>query len=371
MEAPAQVALFRLFPELASRIGWVRLGDWPTPVEPLVGLPDVPVPVYVKREDQSNSLYGGNKVRTLEAIMGFAVERGAESIWVTGAYGSNHATATVLHAPKAGLRPGLALFSQPPGTHARANLSAMLSKRPAIQPVATPVHMPPTVMLLRRRDPRAFVMAPGGAVPRGTFGALSAGLELAGQIAAGQCPQLAHIVLAVGSTCTTAGLLAGLHVAHDLGIAFPTLADIPRVTAVRVTPWPLTSPALILRLAYRSARHLAELTGIRPVSLRRLHTTLTVERRFFGAGYGQATVLGLRALRAFAECGGPPLDLVYSAKSAAALLRLARSGARGPMLFWATKSSAPLPRATAEQVAYAPARWRRWLGSQYLAESSA
>ena len=56
-------------------------------------------------------------------------------------------------------------------------------------------------------------MPPGGATPIGTFGALSAAFELAEQIEAGLAPRTARIVLAVGSTCTTAGLLAGIALA--------------------------------------------------------------------------------------------------------------------------------------------------------------
>lgn len=368
MQALADVALFRHFPRLAERIGWVRLGDWPTPIEPLVGLSGVTVPVYVKREDRSSARYGGNKIRTLEAIMGRAVELGADRIWATGAYGSNHSTATVLHASRAGLRAGLALFPQPRSTPARQNLSAMLAVEPAIEPIGNPVALPLAMRSLRQRDPRAYVMAPGGAIPRGTFGALSAGLELAEQVAQGACPAPAHIVLAVGSTCTTAGLLVGLNLAHDLGVGFLARANIPHVHAIRVTPWPITSAPMILRLAYRAARYLGDLTGTRPISLRRLHATLTVNRHYLGGGYGRPTAVGLRAQQAFAQSGGPPLDFVYSAKSGAALLHLARSGARGPILFWATKSSAPLARATREQVARAPIAWRRWLGRDYAGE---
>lgn len=360
------VALFRAFPMLEGKLVWVRLGDWPTPVEPLVGLPGARVPVYVKREDRASTIYGGNKVRTLEAIMGLAVESGADTIWATGAYGSNHATATVLHARHAGLRAGLALFPQPQTTTAQANLSAMLSTSPMIEPIRHAVELPVTMARLRRRSMRAYVMAPGGAIPRGTFGAMSAGLELAEQVEAGECPRPSGIVLAVGSTCTTAGLLAGLHLAHALGIGFRSRAAIPMVTAVRVTPWPITSAVMILRLSYRASLYIARLTGAPVVGVRALHRTLTVERRFFGSGYGQPTVDGLRAQQIFEGIGGPPLDFVYSAKSGAALLDMARARRtraerRGPILFWATKSSMPLPRASAIELARAPRSWQTWL----------
>jgi hypothetical protein len=63
----------------------------------------------------------------------------------------------------------------------------------------------------------------------------------------------------------------------------------------------------------------------------------------------------------FARHGGPPLDIVYSAKSAAALAEVVPA-TRGPVLFWATKSSSELPRASAADLAIAPAHMQRWLG---------
>jgi hypothetical protein len=51
---------------------------------------------------------------------------------------------------------------------------------------------------------------------------------------------------------------------------------------------------------------------------------------------------------------------VYTAKSAAALVDLARR--EQPILYWATKSSTELPRATEDDVAVAPAAMRAWMG---------
>ena len=359
------VALFRHFPGLRKKLAWVRLGHWPTPVQPLPGLPGVPVPVHVKREDLSSPRYGGNKVRTLEAIMGLALETGARRIWATGALGSNHATATALHAAHVGLEPALALFPQPETAVARANLAAMLTAEPPCQPIRHAVELPLVMARLRRREHSSYVMPPGGAIPRGTLGAMSAALELAEQVAAGECPPPSRIVLAVGSTCTTAGLLVGVHLARALDIAFRAPSSPPRVTAVRVTPWPITSAAMIARLAYQASRYVARLTGVAPPTLAQLRATLSVDRRFLGGGYGRPTLDGLRAQKAFRDSGGPPLDFVYSAKSGAALLDIARHHSSGPLLFWATKSSAPLPQPRPEQLVCAPEAWRRWLGPGY------
>ena len=370
------VALFRHFPTLRGKLPWARIGQWPTPVERLPALAgdadgyidgdmdeDMAAgpPIYVKREDLSSPRYGGNKIRTLEPVLGGALDMGATTVWATGAYGSNHAVATALHARALGLEPGAALFPQPQSTPARANLSALLSARPHLMPLGTVAELP-LAMLRLRRQPDAFVMSPGAASPLGALGALSAALELAEQVAAGVCPAPARVVLAVGSTCTTAGLLAGLHLAAHLGIAFA--AGVPAITAVRVTPWPITSPTRIAHLAWRTVRNLARLAGVSiPVGFGRLRSSLHVDGRYLAGGYGRASAAGWRASRAFRQAGGPPLDVVYSAKSGAGLLNLARAreNPRGPLLFWATKSSASLPYATPEDLALVPRSMRKWL----------
>jgi D-cysteine desulfhydrase len=353
-----EVALFRRFPELAARLPWVPLGDWPTPVEALKGYQDI----YVKREDVSSQVYGGNKVRTLEAQLGLARDLGAKRIWATGAYGSNHVVATLLHAKEAGLKAGAVLFPQPPTDAARENLLATLAADPALLWVPHVAALPLAMAALQVRSRASglddYVMTPGGATTVGSLGHVSAGLEIAGQIESKVLPPPAAIVLAVGSTCTTAGLLVGLKIAERLGIAAA-----PAVHAVRVTPWPVTAASRIAYLARRTASHLAALVGsVADIPYRELRDILHVESRYFGGGYGKPTSSGRHALEAMAQAGGPPLDLVYSAKSAAALFEMKQR----PLLYWATKSSVPLPQASATQVATAPFAMRRWLAKQIL-----
>jgi D-cysteine desulfhydrase len=344
----SEVALFQLLPRLATRVPWVGLGVWPTPVEPLGLRPDL----WVKRDDRSGLRYGGNKVRTLEALFGRAQAAGARRIWATGAVGSNHALATVLYARDAGLEPGLMLFPQPASACARENLEAMIGQRPSLRPLASWATLPAHVVLERRR-PGSYVMLPGGATAEGALGYVSAGLELALQIAAGALPAPRHILVGVGSTCTSAGLLAGLAIAARLGLA----PSVPEVLAVRVTPWPVTSAWRVVGLAARTAALVAELAGDDHLAIprRELAARLRVVGGFLGRGYGYVTPAGVAAAEAFRAAGGPPLDTCYSAKVAAALLGLELDG---PVLFWATKSSRPLPPSTA---APAPRPMARWL----------
>src|SRR5438477_567467 len=81
---------------------------------------------------------------------------------------------------------------------------------------------------------------------------------LADQIAAHDAPPPARIVLPVGSTCTTAGLLAGLLLAQAIGVwRWP----LPIVHGVRVTPWPITSRVRTADLARRTLVRVERLGG--------------------------------------------------------------------------------------------------------------
>jgi D-cysteine desulfhydrase len=354
---PDEVALFRRVPALAARLPWVRLGTWPTPVERLAELStELGAEIWVKREDRSSPRYGGNKVRTLEAVLGRARAAGATHIWATGAYGSNHAVATVMHAAAAGLGAGVLLFPQPASDPARGNLAAMIACGPRIERIPTVALLPAAMARLARRERAAghvpWIMPPGGASPEGAVGALTAAFELAQQVEERACPAPRRIVLAVGSTCTTAGVLAGLHLAAALGVGFAR-DRIPEVIAVRVTPWPVTSPWRIAHLAHRTLALVDELRGARTgVGVAGLRRTVDVLGAYFGGGYGRSTARGVRAAVRFADTGGPPLDIVYSAKAGAALCDLAPTTA-GPILFWATKSSTTLPVPTAADLAAA------------------
>jgi len=323
---------------------------WPTPIR-------YAHDVWWKCEGESHAVYGGNKIRTLEAWFGHARDRGAELVWAIGAYGSNHAIATVLHAPTAGLRAGAILFPQPSSTWAIENCGALIETGCPIVRLRSVVEVP-FVGLAFSRVRGVSVMPPGGATPVGTFGAMSAAFELAEQIEAHEAPPPRRIVLAVGSTCTTAGLLAGLALAHALGVwRWP----VPIIHAVRVTPWPVTSRLRIAELARKTLARVERLAGLRvAISFSELLSRLVVDGRELGAGYGRSTIRGDRAQAELVDA--PRLDGVYSAKAAVALLRLQQGGV-GPLLFWASKSTVELAAPSPAKLRVAPAAMARWLAT--------
>jgi D-cysteine desulfhydrase len=362
--------LFQLFPRLEPDAGFAMLGDFPTPVEPLQSLAPELGPgaagCFVKRDDSSSPVYGGNKVRTLEALFGQALRDDQRWVVATGAYGSNHAVATILHARRVGLRSAALLFPQPGSETARANLRVSLAHGERVVALPHWACLPAAMWWfareLRQRGERALIMPPGGASPRGCLGFLSAGLELGLQVQSGALPAPAEVVLALGSTCSTAGLLVGLSLAARLGIGFRGRA--PRLVAVRVTPWPVTSPLRILHLANRLVVWLRQLSGERAFEIERaeLARGLELDRQQLGRGYGYPTAAGRAAIEGAGSLA-VALDTTYAAKSAAGLLRRVQQGPPCTRLFWSTKSSAPLPIVSNAELHAAHPRMLRWLSA--------
>jgi D-cysteine desulfhydrase len=365
----AERALFDAWPALARDHSFAALGQFPTPVEPLRWLApalDTRATTFVKRDDLSAAEYGGNKVRTLEVFFGHALRAGVVDVFSTGAFGSNHALATVLHAPRVGLRPGALLFPQPWSETAAANLRITALRAQPFRALPHWALLPFGMWRLAREQRRAgrrtLIMPPGGATPLGALGYVSAALELGRQIERGELPAPAEVVLGVGSTCTSAGLLVGLALASRMGLGWRAGAR-ARLVSVRVTPWPVTSAHRIVGLAARTARLLRELTQDARFDLTRaeLALGLTIDGGHIGAGYGLPSRTGLDAIARLEPLASLCLDTTYASKAAAGLLARITRDPSLVRVFWSTKSSAALPRIAADELAAAPAAVQRWL----------
>jgi D-cysteine desulfhydrase len=335
-EAPALLALERCFPVLTGRLPRRALAVLPTPVHRLAqlgreaGLPDL----WIKRDDQTGRVYGGNKVRKLEWLLADALARGHRSVLTTGALGSNHALATTIYARALGLRTRLVLIPQPVTPHVRRAL--LLDHA-----YGATVHFAPTIAAARRivigllvrgalvRD-RPYLVPTGGSSTVGTLGYVNAGLELGEQVAAGALPEPAAVVVPLGSGGTVAGLVAGLKIA---GLR-------TEVIAVRVTDLLPPSPRALARLATRALAALTRLGA--DVPLRLGADDFLVRSDWLGPGYGAVTPAAVDASRRIAASEGVSLETTYGAKALAGALALGHEPRwRGrPLLFWHTYSSA-------------------------------
>lgn len=320
-------ALHQRFPELVTALPHVQLGDRPTPVRELAGL-GTRNPVWCKDESTFGSGgWGGNKVRKLEWILPDVRRRGAHTILTFGAIGTNWGLATARYAREQGVHTALALVDQPRDERVEAQLDRLRASGATLHFTHTRARtIAAAPWLLARhfggwRPP--YVLPAGGSSAIGALGYVEVALELAGQVAAGALPVPAHVVTAVGTGGTAAGLALGLRL---VGLA-------TRVVGVVVNDSLRLDATTVVALARKSERLLRR-RGARLPAIDLAEGDVTVVRDWLGPGYGHATPEALAAQR-LAAAEGLDLEPVYTAKALAAVLAMDADGrlGEGPVLF--------------------------------------
>lgn len=300
--------------------------------------------VWVKRDDETNPLYGGNKPRKLEFLLGDALHRGYHSVLTFGGLGTHHGLATAFFASKVCLQTILGLLYQPITPAVRENLLCLHALGAKLLYGDNIARL--TAITLRElfgrflRADLPYVIPTGGSSPLGTLGYVNAGMELAEQVKRGDVPMPKAIFVPLGSGGTVAGLAMALKL-----VGMPS-----KVVGVLVTDIFPPTQRRLFRLARRTARYLGRATVDQLAALE--ESDFVIERGFVGRGYG-AAIPEAEALAAWLrEEEGIELEATYTAKTAYALERGVREGrwGRGPFLFWLTfsrvglaKQLAPLP----------------------------
>jgi 1-aminocyclopropane-1-carboxylate deaminase/D-cysteine desulfhydrase-like pyridoxal-dependent ACC family enzyme len=334
----ADTALQRQFPR-AEALPRTSFANLPTDIEPLtslgaeLGLEDL----WVKRDDRSGSLYGGNKVRKLEFLLGEALAEGHDEVWTVGAIGSHHVLATCIYARQQGLEPGALHFPQPVTEHVLDNLRALSTTQPDLTLVSNRAQIPVEVLRTRVREwlarhPEVYYIPAGGSSATGALGYVNAALELVEQIEDGQMPEPDTVFVAAGTCGTLAGLTLGLKLA---GLS-------TRVVGVRVVDRLIANKPLVMRLAGKMATRL-EASGVESVpSVCRDDFELI--HSYFGPDYGEPTPEGRRAIRLADQTEGLTLEPTYTGKTMAALIgeRQRRELRDKTVLYWHTLSGVDL-----------------------------
>lgn len=297
------------------------LGTYPTPVE------RGPGGIWVKRDDLTSDLYGGNKVRKLELLLAAAREAGKTRLLTVGAVGSHQVVACAVYGAREGFRVDAVLVPQPASPHAELNLRVALAH--GLHATACPAWSLAPPYVASRWGSDAYFVPLGGSNALGSLGFIDAAAELAAQVRAGQLPEPEVAVVALGSGGTAAGLAVGF---EQAGLR-------TRVLGVVVAP-----PTPVVRhLARRLAQKTAALAGL-PVAIGvRASKRIDVDGQWMGRGYGHPTEEG-RAATDVASEAGLTLDTTYTSKAFACALARAKSGNPGEVLYWHTLSTSPLER---------------------------
>ncbi len=349
----AECLLYKEYPGLNEAIPRAELGNWPTPLQPLKKLSLFlgSSSIYIKRDDLSNPLYGGNKIRKLELILADARRRGCREIITAGGLGSNHVLATAALGKELGFRVIGLFFCQPVTERVRDNLLLVNS-------FGTEMHFVkdyPGLVLgyirfytrssMKGRKP--LLLMPGGSSNLSTIGYINCVLEINKQLENGGLEKPAAIFTAAGTGGTAAGLLAGLALSK---------AE-TKLHAVRVVRPEILSASRIKGLASGALKHLAkQKADIAPMNRPFLEDRLVLETDYLGPGYGFNTEKALEAKKLFRELEGIELEECYTAKAAAAMIdycRVNKGPEKRPVIFIHTASSThnrdreKLPRAEA------------------------
>jgi L-cysteate sulfo-lyase len=314
--------------ELFTNIPRFRLLNLNTPVERLDclrrAIPGAPR-LWIKRDDLTGYLGGGNKLRKLEYVLADALSHGVTTIVTTGSITSNLARTTALTARRLGLKCELILSGgDPKAARANSRVAELLGVK--IHSVAASseraARMEEVARELEERGERVYRIPLGASNEVGSFGMVSAFEEVGiQQLELGE--QFDAIVFATSSGGTQAGLEVGkrlfnYHHLQLLGVS----ADDPAPT-IRENALLAIKP--MLSILGQSNQPSAD--------------DLFVDDSFIGAGYAVPTNESQAAAQLFAETEAILLDPVYTSKAAAGLIAYCREGRfrkTDRVLFWHT-----------------------------------
>lgn len=322
--------IFQTYSDLASAFPRLPLANLPTP---LTHHHEIRTNLWIKHDDVSSPLYGGNKVRKLEFILARAQQKGKSHLITFGATGTNHGLATALFCRELGLRCTVLLFDQQESEIAAANYRLLQATGARLVHCGSLFRTVMSFYLFQRlRNPDAYFLFAGGSNIEGCFAFVNAAFELKAQYDSRRQAYPDVIYCAVGSTSTCAGLALGAHLAGlpsrvvGVRVAASHLGPIPTCTANTIT-------ALMRRTLSAMRRHQKDL----PSEVPEVHLL----DHYFGQAYGAPTPEGGAATQAFAS-SGIGLDPTYTAKAAAAVLEHCDLHKDESVLYWHTFNSREL-----------------------------
>jgi L-cysteate sulfo-lyase len=274
----------------------------PTPLEPAprlaaaLGLDEGDL--LIKRDDLIGLGGGGNKVRKLQVTMGEALRSGASTVVTTGAAQSNHARLTAAAGARLGLRVVLVLGGDAPES-ARGNVLLDHLLGAEIIWVGDGSAEDHADALELESNATVHRIPFGGSSPASAEAYVAAGGELLAQL-----PDVRHVVVAVGSGGTMAGLVTAMGADRVIGVDCGAVPDArATVSSLLAAMRPETHPAA---------------------------QALQLDRSQIGDGYEHVTPSTRDALSLAARTEGVLLDPTYTGRAMAGLVRAVADGSIRP-----------------------------------------
>ncbi|MEZ5649082.1 MAG: pyridoxal-phosphate dependent enzyme [Burkholderiaceae bacterium] len=279
------------------------------------------VPVYIKHDDYGPLSWAGSKSRKLREILAGAVADGVDTVVMSGPAQSNSCRALAALARPFGLRVLLVIHGSRP-LSATGNLKITEAMNAEViwgGNISFPelaARAERETQELARQGRRAILLPPGASSPQGVRAIVEAGIELSRQLS-GESASAAETIHASAS----GGLHAGLWIAS------------------RISECPAPRSVMIVRDIYedveRTYRDLVE-SSLDLLSLPELVGSYEsrLDWSAVGPGYGMVTGEALAAAQLLAHTEGILVDTTYTGKALGVLVRRAREGCAGPLVFW-------------------------------------
>lgn len=316
------------------------LGFFPTPLHRADRLSDqLGIDLWLKRDDLTGvGLFGGNKIRKLEYVLGEAAGRGCDTVVSYGASQSNCAMQVAAACRRLGMHTILYLVSLVESEEPRANLLldhvlgaevhlVGLEGGTGEEAEERSVQMGRAHMArLEAEGHRCCEVPMGAATPLGSAGFIGGWAELLEQ-----CDGLGIRPGWVFHGTGTGGTLAGL-------AAGRVLMGGPEIVAINVSPKGRRYPGRVAELGTQALKAMGSDAVLTPEGFQ-------TDLGYYGQGYEVPAPAATAAIRRLAGAEGILVDPVYTGKALSGLIGYVESG-RVPqgstVVFWHTGGATAL-----------------------------
>lgn len=297
----------------------IRLGLFPTPLQEMkrltkkLGGPHL----FIKRDDLSGFLLGGNKTRKLEFLLPNIIKKNADIIITTGGVQSNWAAQLSTVARNINVKVLLVLRGmKPKNLQGNYLLDRILGAKIEFVNISMDEYRQNITEIMekiaenyRKRGKRPYVLPLGGSIPLADLGWVNGAFELISQ-ANEQDLKIDYVVVAGGSLGTVSGLATG----------FKAYNSSVKIICISV-------------LSNNEDECRSKISSFSQQTANLMKLDFQIDERevdvfvdYVGPGYAERTDSSIKAIKLLAQTEGIVLDPVYTGKAMAGLIDLVKKG---------------------------------------------
>jgi len=295
----------------------VRLGLFPTPLQEMKCLTKkLRGPrLFVKRDDLSGFLLGGNKTRKLEFLIPDIIKKDADIVITTGGVQSNWAAQLSTAARNINVEVLLVLRGmKPKNLQGNYLLDRILGAKIEFVNISMDEYRRNITEIMeeiaedhRKRGKRPYVLPLGGSIPLADLGWVNGAFELINQ-ANEQDLKIDYVVVAGGSLGTVSGLATGFKACNSSvkTICVSVLSNNKDECRSKISSFSQQT-ANLMKLDFQIDE-----------------SEVDIFVDYVGAGYAERTNSSIEAIKLLAQTEGIVLDPVYTGKAMAVLIDLVK-----------------------------------------------